>query len=194
MNRLCLASIAAAAAVASPLAHAAQYVYPAKGQDAATQTKDKTECSAWAMQQTGYDPANPPAPAAAPAPAVAAATPAATPASAGVSRGNTDALMSALGGLGGGGGANNLLAEAGALTKGLGGQGTSTAVTALTGNSTLGTAASLLGTYMNSKPAAAPAAPPVAATPVAAVAAPAADAEFLKARALCLSARGYNVQ
>ena len=40
-------------------------VYPAGGQDAAQQGKDETECYAWAQQQTGIDPAAPPAPVAA---------------------------------------------------------------------------------------------------------------------------------
>jgi hypothetical protein len=45
-------------------------VYPAKGQSAEQQTKDKSECDAWAKQSTGIDPAAveaAPAPAAAPA-------------------------------------------------------------------------------------------------------------------------------
>ncbi len=48
---------------------ARQYAYPAKGQSAATQQKDEQACSAWATQQTGFDPARPPVAAtAAPAP------------------------------------------------------------------------------------------------------------------------------
>lgn len=47
----------------------AQYAYPAKGQSAATQTKDEAECSKWATGKTGFDPARPPpAPVAQPAP------------------------------------------------------------------------------------------------------------------------------
>ena len=34
--------------------------YPAKGQDAATQSKDDGECYAWGKQQSGFDPASPP--------------------------------------------------------------------------------------------------------------------------------------
>lgn len=36
-----------------------QMVYPAKGQTPAQQQKDESECSTWAVQQSGYDPANP---------------------------------------------------------------------------------------------------------------------------------------
>ena len=39
-----------AAATATPI------IYPAKGQSAEKQEKDKTECYAWAQKQTGYDP------------------------------------------------------------------------------------------------------------------------------------------
>jgi hypothetical protein len=44
--------------------------YPAKGQSASVQAKDNTECTSWAKQQTGFDPAQPPAaaPPAAPPP------------------------------------------------------------------------------------------------------------------------------
>lgn len=35
------------------------YVFPAKGQDAAQQDADETECFKWAKQQSGYDPMNP---------------------------------------------------------------------------------------------------------------------------------------
>lgn len=33
------------------------YAYPKKGQTAEQQSKDRTECEAWAKQQTGFDPA-----------------------------------------------------------------------------------------------------------------------------------------
>lgn len=45
-------------------------VYPGKGQDAATQSKDEVECYNWAKGQSGYDPASPP-----PTATVAAAPP-----------------------------------------------------------------------------------------------------------------------
>ena len=35
------------------------YVFPAEGQDAATQEADETACFKWAKQQSGYDPMNP---------------------------------------------------------------------------------------------------------------------------------------
>ncbi|HVI76354.1 MAG TPA: glycine zipper family protein [Anaeromyxobacteraceae bacterium] len=37
-------------------APSAPVIYPAKGQTAETQTKDKGECYTWASQQSGYDP------------------------------------------------------------------------------------------------------------------------------------------
>lgn len=36
------------------------YVFPSKNQDAQTQQADETACYAWAKEQTGYDPLNPP--------------------------------------------------------------------------------------------------------------------------------------
>lgn len=63
----CLAIVGAL--VLTPMAEAATYAYPAKGQSPATQAKDEGECSKWATAQTGFDPAMPPpAPAAHPAP------------------------------------------------------------------------------------------------------------------------------
>lgn len=35
------------------------YVYPAKGQSQAQQDRDRYECHAWAVQQTGFDPSRP---------------------------------------------------------------------------------------------------------------------------------------
>jgi uncharacterized protein YcfJ len=35
------------------------YVFPAKGQSAATQSSDEAACYSWAKEQTGYDPVNP---------------------------------------------------------------------------------------------------------------------------------------
>jgi hypothetical protein len=45
-----------------------QFVYPAKGQSPDKQKKDEAECHKWAVEQSKYDPANPP-------PATAAANP-----------------------------------------------------------------------------------------------------------------------
>ena len=44
-------------------ASAQQYVYPAKGQTPQQQKNDEAACYSWAVQQTGFDPAKPPAPA-----------------------------------------------------------------------------------------------------------------------------------
>jgi len=65
-----LALVIAATFAAS--ASAQQYVYPAKGQSPEQQKKDEGECHTWAIQQSKYDPANPPKQAAAPAPATTA--------------------------------------------------------------------------------------------------------------------------
>jgi hypothetical protein len=43
----------------------AQFVYPAKGQSPEKQKKDEGECHVWAVDQSKYDPANPPKQAAA---------------------------------------------------------------------------------------------------------------------------------
>ena len=47
---------------------AQQYVYPAKGQSPEQQKNDEGACYAWAVQQSGFDPARPPQPQAAPQP------------------------------------------------------------------------------------------------------------------------------
>ena len=44
-------------------ATAQSFVYPAKGQSAQQQKKDEGACHTWAVQQSKYDPANPPKPA-----------------------------------------------------------------------------------------------------------------------------------
>jgi hypothetical protein len=49
----------AAAVVAQ--AAAQQYVYPAKGQSPEKQKSDEAACYKWAVQQSGFDPAKPPA-------------------------------------------------------------------------------------------------------------------------------------
>ncbi|HEY2628364.1 MAG TPA: hypothetical protein VGI57_04520 [Usitatibacter sp.] len=48
---------------------AQQYAFPAKGQSAAQQKTDEAACNSWAIDQSKYDPANPPPPPAAAAPA-----------------------------------------------------------------------------------------------------------------------------
>jgi hypothetical protein len=50
--------------IALPAAAAQEmFFYPSQGQSPEQQTRDQGECHAWAVQQTGFDPANPPAPA-----------------------------------------------------------------------------------------------------------------------------------
>src|SRR5687768_9832696 len=49
-------------------ASAQSFVYPAKGQSPQQQTKDEGACHTWAVQQSKYDPTNPPQQAAAPPP------------------------------------------------------------------------------------------------------------------------------
>lgn len=51
-----------------PAVQAQNYVYPAQGQSPEQQQKDEGECYVWAVQQSGYDPANPQAAAAPPPP------------------------------------------------------------------------------------------------------------------------------
>jgi hypothetical protein len=61
----CCAALAGAQAQppASPAASLGLFVYPAKGQDGAQQSKDETECYGWSKTQSGFDPAAPAAPA-----------------------------------------------------------------------------------------------------------------------------------
>ena len=62
-------------ALGLPNVSAQTFVYPAKGQSAAVQKKDEADCHTWAVQQSQYDPANPPKSAAAPsAPTTATGT------------------------------------------------------------------------------------------------------------------------
>jgi hypothetical protein len=59
---LCLTVISLAVLTPPRPAEAAQYVYPSKGQDQATQAKDEAECTTWATQHSGFEPAKAPAP------------------------------------------------------------------------------------------------------------------------------------
>jgi len=54
------ASVLLLAAVFAAGAAAQSFVYPAKGQSPDKQKKDEGECHTWAVQQSKYDPANPP--------------------------------------------------------------------------------------------------------------------------------------
>lgn len=49
-----------------PSAPSQGFVYPARGQTAQQQEFDRGQCYSWAVQQSGFDPANPPAPTAPP--------------------------------------------------------------------------------------------------------------------------------
>ena len=60
MNNRTLSTLAALALAAALPALAEPMVYPAKGQTPEQQQKDQGECHTWAIQQSGYDPANPP--------------------------------------------------------------------------------------------------------------------------------------
>jgi hypothetical protein len=51
--------VALSVALVAP-AGAQQFVYPAKGQSPQKQKNDEAACYAWAVQQTGFDPAKPP--------------------------------------------------------------------------------------------------------------------------------------
>lgn len=53
-------AVALASAFLATSLSAQQFVYPAKGQSPDQQKKDESECHAWAVQQSKYDPANPP--------------------------------------------------------------------------------------------------------------------------------------
>lgn len=61
---LALASTSMLAQTAKPAASFGNslgiYVFPAKGQDRATQDKDEADCYRWAVEQSGVDPLNPP--------------------------------------------------------------------------------------------------------------------------------------
>lgn len=48
-----------ALAMAAGPALAQGFVYPGKGQSSQQQQKDQADCNAWAIQQTGFNPANP---------------------------------------------------------------------------------------------------------------------------------------
>ncbi len=65
-SRTSLLAAVLAAFAASAIAQ--QYVYPAKGQSPDQQKKDEAACHQWAVEQSKYDPANPPPAAAAPKP------------------------------------------------------------------------------------------------------------------------------
>ncbi len=58
-----LAAVGIASQVLAGVAVAQQpFIYPERGQSPQQQARDQQECSGWAMQQTGYNPAAPPPP------------------------------------------------------------------------------------------------------------------------------------
>jgi hypothetical protein len=193
----------------------AQTVTPAKGQDAATQARDETECSGWATQQTGFDPAKPysassdlrfrVAPGAGSVSAQQALAvlnshgePAAIAGA--LIPGGGGAAGAAISGLSGGG----LPAAAGALVPGAGGAlpgaagAAIPAVSGLSGGALPGAAAAAIPALSGAAPTAAVGAltgghgaPSQALSALA----PQNDrGAFDRARATCLSARGYTVQ
>ena len=170
MKTTCLAVIGAALFLGPPLADAAQYVYPIRGQDMAKQASDEADCSTLARQQSGFDPSTSPS-----APFQAFA-PTGTPS-------DTAATSMDLGAIGGGGQGG----PAGAL--GGGGPGEAgAAVTAMTGaiGPSLGVVDELTG---------APAPDVDALQPrVRKPQQPSGQANYDRARAACLSGRGYSVQ
>jgi hypothetical protein len=64
MNRRTVWMLAMSRAFANGVG-AQQFVYPAKGQSPQQQKSDEPACYSWAVEQSGFDPAKPPAPAAA---------------------------------------------------------------------------------------------------------------------------------
>jgi hypothetical protein len=118
---------ATAVAGSKPVCCLAQYVYPTNGQDSAKQASDEADCTAWAKQQTGFDPAT----------AVAA-----NPLAAGNPLGGTNPLAAApSGGLGG----TAEVAALGALAGGGGGLGSAAGLMTGGGGGTAGTAMQAAG-------------------------------------------------
>lgn len=67
MNAISILPVFAIIAFGVPASASAQtppatksYVYPSKGQTAQQQQADESQCHSWAIQQSGYNPANPP--------------------------------------------------------------------------------------------------------------------------------------
>ena len=69
------AALAAVSLTAVSAVSAQQYVYPAKGQSPQKQKSDEGQCHTWAVQQSKYDPTNPPQQAAAPPTTATGTTP-----------------------------------------------------------------------------------------------------------------------
>jgi hypothetical protein len=146
-------------------AAAAQYVYPTQGQDQARQAKDEADCSAWAIQQTGFDPSKAPA-----AASLGGASNALT----------STATTAALGAIPG---AGNLAPAAGMLSA-ASGQGSSASALGGVAASAIpgvgGQAAGVIGMLNQAGAQQQPAKP--------------GQAEYDQARGACLSGRGYSVR
>jgi hypothetical protein len=171
MKTACLALIGASLLVAAPLANAAQYVYPIRGQDMAKQASDEADCSTLAKQQSGFDPSTSPATAFQDfAPTGTASDTAATGAMVlgAIGNGQQGGAAGALGGGGPGEVGSEVTAMTGAVGPSLG------VVDELTGAPEPEVGA-LQPTVR--KPQQAPG-----------------QAEYNRARAACLSARGYSVR
>jgi hypothetical protein len=164
-----LALIGASLLLAAPLAQAAQFVYPIRGQDMARQAGDEADCSTLAKQQSGFDP---------PKTALQDYAPVGTASDTAATGSMTLGSVGANGLQGG---------PAGAL--GGGGPGTvGSEVTAMTGSTgpSLGVLDDLTG-----------APEPATGTLQLGVRRPqlaAGQADYEKDRAACLTARGYSVQ
>src|SRR4051812_4327993 len=90
------------------------FVYPARGQSQQQQQKDEFECHQWAIQQTGYDPTNPPMQRASAPPPSGSAEPESGSGARGAVRGAV--VGGLIGGIGGRGGEG---AAAGAVVGGI---------------------------------------------------------------------------
>jgi hypothetical protein len=109
MNRLIavivLVSFALLASGCASMSQPTVYAYPKKGQSAEQASRDRTECEAWAKQQTGFDPAMDTAKGAGLGALIGAAAGAATGAAVGAATGSPGkgaAIGAAAGGIGGG--------------------------------------------------------------------------------------------
>ena len=60
LSRWLVPAAVAALLASAPALPQQSFVYPGKGQSPQQQQKDEFECHQWAIQQTGYDPTNPP--------------------------------------------------------------------------------------------------------------------------------------
>jgi hypothetical protein len=171
MKTSSLALIGIVGCLIASAGNAGQFAYPAKGQDAATQAKDEADCSTWATQQTGLTPGKVTAPTGTPV--------------------ETSAVISALGGLPSSslGGSALPGGAAALLGSGAGGSGASS-ISGLAGGGLngamgpLGSAGQLGGVAQAAG----------MANRVTAPLPTSGQADYAKARAACLTGRGYSVQ